>query len=88
MSPLAHLVGSWLVAAAIADNPRDRRLITLAGILPDADGLGMVVDATKAITTGQEMNFFYYQKFHHLWCHGWPAALVFASALACFARQR
>lgn len=39
MSPIAHFMGSWLVAAATLDKPRDRRLVTLAGILPDADGL-------------------------------------------------
>ena len=44
MSPLTHLVGSWLVAVATTNNPRDRKLVTLAGVLPDADGLGAVAD--------------------------------------------
>lgn len=88
MSPIAHFIGSWLVAAAATNNPRDRRLITLAGVLPDLDGLGMVVDVAKAVSTGQETNFHYYQKFHHLWLHGWPGALLVALILACFARQR
>ena len=88
MSPIAHFIGSWLVATAVVDNPRDRRLITLAGILPDADGLGMAVDVANSLTSGQEMSFDYYQKYHHLWLHGWPGALGVAFALACFARQR
>jgi len=88
MSPLAHFIGSWLIATVTVDNPRDRRLVTLAGVLPDADGLGMVVDAVKALSSGQEMNFLYYQKFHHLWLHGWPGALVIAALLASFAHQR
>lgn len=87
MSPIAHFVGSWLVATAVVNNPRDRRLVTLAGILPDADGLGIVVDVAKHFVTGQELNFLYYQKFHHVWCHGWPAAVLFSAALACLARQ-
>jgi len=88
MSPIAHFIGSWLVATVAVNNPRDRRLVTLAGILPDADGLGMLVDMAKSITTGQEMNFLYYQKFHHLWLHGWPGALLVAGTLASFANQR
>ena len=35
MSPFTHFVGSWLIASATTDNPRDRKLVTLAGILPD-----------------------------------------------------
>jgi hypothetical protein len=88
MSPIAHFIGSWLVATVVVDNPRDRRLVTLAGILPDADGVGMVADVVKHLATGQELNFLYYQKFHHLWCHGWPAAIALTLALTCFANQR
>lgn len=40
-----------MVAAAAVDNPRDRRLVTLAGILPDTDGLGMVVEVARAVTS-------------------------------------
>ena len=88
MSPAAHFIGSWLVGVAMADNPRDRRLITLAGMLPDVDGLGMVADVARAAISGQELNFEYYHRFHHLWCHGWPAALVFTGVLVGFARKR
>ncbi len=38
MSPETHLLASWIIAAKATDNPRDCRLVTLAGILPDADG--------------------------------------------------
>lgn len=76
------------MAAATTENPRDRRLVTLAGVLPDLDGIGMVVDAVKSLASGQEMNFHYYQKFHHLWLHGWPGALLVALVLAGFARHR
>ena len=88
MSPIAHFIGSWLVAAATTNNFRDRRLITLAGVLPYLDGLGMVVDVAKALFSEQEMTFHYYQRFHHIWLHGWPGALLVAIVLASFARQR
>jgi len=88
MSPITHFFGSWLVASATVNNPRDRCLVTLAGIIPDADGLGMVADVVKSLVTGQDLAFAYYQRFHHLWLHGWPAALLVAVLLASFGKQR
>lgn len=88
MSPIAHFIGSWLVAAATVKNPGDRRLVTLAGVLPDLDGLGMLADVAKSLVTGQEATFVYYQRFHHLWLHGWPGALLVAATLACPGQQR
>jgi inner membrane protein len=88
MSPITHFIGSWLVAAAVVDSPRDRRLITIAGIIPDADGLGMVVDVINSLTSGKAVTYEYYQKYHHIWMHGWPAALAVAFGLMCFAQQR
>lgn len=88
VSPGAHFIGSWLVASATSKNPRDRNLITLAGVAPDLDGLGMAVDIFKSWVSGEPNLFNYYHKFHHLLCHGWPAALVLCGLLACFAKQR
>ena len=88
MSPITHFIGSWLVASVTVNNPRDRRLVTLAGIIPDADGLGMVADVVKSLVSGQELAFPYYQRFHHLWLHGWPGALLAAVLLASLGRQR
>ena len=88
MSPLTHFLGSWLVAAATTGNPRDRKLVTLAGIIPDADGLGMLADVGVGFVSGQEVTFHYYQQSHHLLLHGWPAALVIVALLAGFAQNR
>jgi len=88
VSPLAHLLGSWLIASVTTDNPRDRKLVTLAGILPDADGLGLIVDAANAALSGQEISFQYYQHYHHYLLHGWPGAIAVATLLAGFANQK
>ncbi len=57
MSPLTHLLASWIIAVKTTDNLRDRRLVTLAGVAPDLDGLGIIIDiangsfsATSSIT--------------------------------------
>ena len=88
MSPFAHLVGSWLIASVTTNNPRDRKLVTLAGVLPDADGLGVVADVVGSWITGKECTFYYYQTYHHLLLHGWPGAILVSFILACFAQQK
>jgi inner membrane protein len=86
VSPLTHFVGSWLIAAATTDNARDRKLVTLAGVLPDVDGLGIFVDMARSAYSGQD-TFYYYQNYHHYLTHGWPAAIAFTALLTCFARR-
>lgn len=48
----------------------------------------MVADVTKGMFSDQPTTYYYYQKFHHVLCHGWPAALVICGLLACFATRR
>lgn len=88
MSPLTHLLGSWLVAAATTNNPRDRKRVTWAGVLPDADGLGLIPDVVGAWISGGEITYHYYHAHHHLLLHGWPGAIFIAGLLTLGARQK
>ena len=88
MSPITHLVGSWLIASAVTDNSRDRKLVTFAGVLPDLDGFGMVADVVISLISGEKTNFDYYQEYHHVLLHGWPGAIVISLLLMCFARNK
>jgi hypothetical protein len=88
MSPGTHLLASWIVAVKTTDNPHDCRLVALAGILPDADGLGLVADIVKGWWTHTEPTYRYYQQYHHYLWHGAPAAFLTAALLACLARRR
>jgi len=85
VSPETHLLASWIIAAKTTDNPRDCRLVTLAGILPDADGLGLFVDMAAG-WLGCKQTFFY-ERFHHYLLHGAPAGILIAAVAACFARR-
>jgi len=87
MSPITHLLASWIVAAKTTDNPRDCRLVALAGLAPDGDGLGLVVDAFKNAIHGTG-TFYYYQTYHHALLHGIAGAVVMAGLLAAFANRR
>ena len=88
MSPLTHLVGSWLVAVATTNNPRDRKLVTWAGVFPDADSLGAVADVVGSWISAKECTFYYYQTYHHLLLHGWPGAIGVSILLTLLARQK
>ena len=59
MSPETHLLASWIIAAKTTDNARDCRLVTLAGILPDADGLGLIADIVSNLFGGRQTHFYF-----------------------------
>ena len=86
MTPETHLLASWVIGANATDNARDCRLVALAGILPDADGLGLLVDgATRAL--GWKKTFFY-EHYHHYLLHGAFGALLITGFLVLFAQRK
>lgn len=80
MSPVTHGLLSWLIANARSDtSPRERLLITLGGLSPDLDGLGMVAQvATKH--WDEPLNWFH--KYHHELCHNLLFGLLVAGVCA------
>lgn len=62
MSPVAHLLFSWLSTVEILKNRRERALVTFCGVAPDLDGLGLIID--KITGTSH-----YYLDFHHYLGH-------------------
>ena len=85
MSPQTHLLASWIVAMHTTDNLRDRRLVALAGVAPDLDGLGIFIDmANGSLARG---NGWYYPQYHHWLAHGLPGAVVISVLFAALARR-
>lgn len=75
MNPIVHAELSWLGAWKLVDR-RDRILVTVAGVLPDLDGLTLLA--------GEEA----YGKWHHVLTHGIVSALAISTVLAVFAKKR
>lgn len=74
MSPITHLLVSWLVAEATVEGRRARVLVTVAGVVPDVDGLGLLVDLAKS---GNADNPEYWSEFHHVLGHNlWLCVLT------------
>ncbi|HTI69555.1 MAG TPA: metal-dependent hydrolase [Candidatus Limnocylindria bacterium] len=86
MSPGTHLLASWLIAAKATKSIRDCRLVAWAGLLPDADGLGLLVDWINQGLFHRSTS--YYSLYHHSLLHGIVGAVVISGIMAAFARQR
>jgi inner membrane protein len=86
MSPITHFLVGWVALERLRVNPRDKALVVLAGLAPDLDGLGIVVDFTTRALGMPETD--YYQSLHRMYGHGLPAALVFAAIAGAFGVQR
>lgn len=87
MSPVTHLLGSWIIAVKTTDTPRDCRLVTLAGIVPDLDGAGLALDMIRNAIHGGE-HFPLYQNYHHYLLHGIAGGVVIAVLAAALAQRR
>ncbi len=64
MSPITHFLSGWAVANTTTLSRRERMIVTLAAVLPDIDGLGVVWDV---LSRGNEFEF--YQRYHHVFGH-------------------
>lgn len=73
MNPITHLLVSWTVAESALLGRRDRALVTLAGVAPDLDGIGL---AAELLTRGWEEPLLWYSRFHHVLAHNLGAALL------------
>jgi len=85
MNPVTHLLLGWSVAQSAPLPRRDRALVTLAGIVPDVDGLGIVLDWAGL---GPADGTTWYWKLHHIVAHNVAAAAAIAAATALLARRK
>ncbi|HTL59099.1 MAG TPA: metal-dependent hydrolase [Candidatus Limnocylindrales bacterium] len=86
MNPETHLLASWVIGAKTTDNARDCRLIALAGISPDADGLGLIIDVISRALGGGKIS--YYQHYHHYLLHGLFGGILITTLLIFFAHRK
>ena len=73
MSPIVHGMLAWLIAVMFSKNVNDRRLIVIAGVIPDIDGVFILFDQAAYNT--------YHHTFGHSFVFGIMVALV-ASGLS------
>lgn len=84
MSPVTHFFSGWVFANCFDLNRRDRAIVSLACVVPDVDGLGIV---PELITRNSAHPLLWFSEYHHS-LHNLAFALVFAAiAFALAARK-
>ena len=75
MNPASHFLISWTVANTAEISRRDRVLVTLTGVVPDFDGVGIIAEL---LTENTATPLIWYSKYHHVLGHN----LLFSLFLA------
>lgn len=76
MSPIVHGMVAWLVAVLFAKQVNDRRLITIAGVVPDIDGIFILFDRAA------------YHELHHTFGHSILFGILVAIIAYALAKDR
>ena len=85
MSPVTHFLTGWVVANCSPSlNRKERALVTLAGIVPDIDGLGAIPDL---ITRNSAHPLAWFSLYHHQ-LHNLTFGLFVAIFCFAFANHR
>ena len=62
MSPVTHFLFGWMVANSTEFNRRERAMVAIAGVIPDADGLGVI---PEVLTRGSAHPLPWFTLYHH-----------------------
>jgi inner membrane protein len=62
MSPVTHFLAGWVIANAGRFNRRERTVITIAAVVPDIDGLGII---PELLTRHSQHPLLWFSQFHH-----------------------
>lgn len=85
MSPVTHLLISWLIAEIPPGLTRkDKVAITVAGVIPDIDGIGAIAEH---ITRENADPLLWFTHYHHM-LHNVAFGLAVAVIAALFGRRR
>jgi len=85
MNPASHLLVGWTVANAARLERRDRAIVTVAGVLPDVDGLGILVDLARDNGDG---DLTWWWALHHHLAHNLTTAVLYSTVAFLLAKRR
>lgn len=83
MSPITHLLIGWLVSSR-SSSRRERVVITIAGVIPDIDGVGIVA---QLLTAHTESPLMWFSDYHHKLGHNIGFCLVYVCLSYLFVRR-
>jgi len=84
MSPVTHFLSGWVFANCAKLNRRDRALVTMACVIPDIDGVGII---PEFLTRHSSHPLLWFTLYHHR-LHNLMFALVVAAISFVVATQK
>ena len=85
MNPASHFLISWAVANTAEIPRRDRILITLTGVVPDLDGVGILAEL---LTENASTPLIWYSRYHHVLGHNLLVCMVLTIVVFSFSVKR
>src|SRR6201984_2360154 len=84
MSPVTHFLSGWVLANLVDLDCKDRALVTLACVVPDVDGLGII---PELLTRNSAHPLLWFSLYHHS-LHNLAFALAIAALAFALAAQK
>lgn len=85
MHPITHALTGWAVANGADLERRDRAIVTIAGVAPDLDGIGLVGELASR---SWDRPLLWWSEYHHVLGHNLMFGLVVAAAALLAAKRR
>jgi inner membrane protein len=86
MNPITHALVGWCAAEAVGGlRRRESALVTIAGVIPDADGLGIL---PELLTRHSKNPVLWWTDYHHVLFHNLATAVVTGILAALLAKSR
>ena len=84
MSPVTHFFSGWVLANCVKLDRKDRILVTLACVIPNIDGLGII---PEILTRNSAHPLLWFSLYHHS-LHNLAFALFVAAVAFAIAQQK
>ncbi len=84
MSPVTHFLSGWVLANCVKLDRKDRALVTLACVIPDVDGLGII---PEILTRNSTHPLLWFSLYHHA-LHNLAFALIIAALAFAIATRK
>lgn len=85
MSPITHFLIGWSVATSADLKLKERILVTIAGIAPDIDGAGLIIDF---LSPQSDAPYKWWSEYHHILGHNIGFGLFLAIAAFAMSIKR
>lgn len=73
MSPVTHFLVGWTLANMMELSRKERGAVTIAGVIPDIDALGVI---PERLTQQWDIPLLWYSSYHHVLTHNLGFSLV------------